>query len=112
MWAKARSKLGALIRPRGDGAVSNEAKMQSFTREKAPLLHTEPGCSDPLPTTNRPPRSPSRKTTSNGPNNDEATPEDHYLAPCSQVDVAAPLLLMRLEKKLQGIAAEELSMSD
>jgi hypothetical protein len=30
MWAKARSKLGALIRPCGDGVVSNEAKMESF----------------------------------------------------------------------------------
>jgi hypothetical protein len=41
-WAKARSKLGALIRLCGDGAVSNEAKMGSFfaRRKKAPLLHT------------------------------------------------------------------------
>ena len=29
MWAKIRSKLGALIRLCGDGAVSNEAKMGS-----------------------------------------------------------------------------------
>jgi hypothetical protein len=62
-----------------------------FTRKKAPLLHTEPGSSDP-PTTNRPPRSCSRKTTRNGPNNDEATPEEHYLAQCSQVDVAVSLV--------------------
>jgi hypothetical protein len=48
-WAKARSKLGALIRLCGDGAMSNEAKMGHFTRGKAPLLHTEPGRSDPPP---------------------------------------------------------------
>jgi hypothetical protein len=30
MWAKVRSKLGALIRLCGDGAVSNEAKMGSL----------------------------------------------------------------------------------
>jgi hypothetical protein len=30
MWAKARSKLGALVRLCGDGAVSNEAKMGSL----------------------------------------------------------------------------------
>ena len=30
LWAKAISKLGALIRLCGDGAVSNEAKMGSF----------------------------------------------------------------------------------
>jgi hypothetical protein len=30
VWAKARSKLGALIRLCGDGAVSNEAKLGSF----------------------------------------------------------------------------------
>jgi hypothetical protein len=54
--AKARSKLGALIRLCGDGVVSNEAKMGSFfTRGKAPLLHTEPGCSDPQPHSRRPP---------------------------------------------------------
>jgi hypothetical protein len=42
VWAKARSKLGALIRLCGDGAVSNEARiMGSLTREKAPLLHTD-----------------------------------------------------------------------
>ena len=33
MWAKARSKLGALIRLCGDGAVSNEATMGSFCTE-------------------------------------------------------------------------------
>jgi hypothetical protein len=42
MWAKARSKLGALIRLCGDGAVSKEAKMNEviiifyFTRKKHP----------------------------------------------------------------------------
>jgi hypothetical protein len=46
VWAKARSKLGTLIRLYGDGAMSNEAKLGSFYTEKAPLLHTEPGCSD------------------------------------------------------------------
>jgi hypothetical protein len=56
MWAKARSKLGALVRLCGDGAVSNdEAKWGHFTRKKAPLLHTEPGCSDPPPHSRRPP---------------------------------------------------------
>jgi hypothetical protein len=33
MWAKARSKLGALIRLCGDGAMSNEAKMGSLFYE-------------------------------------------------------------------------------
>ena len=32
--------------------MSNEAKLGSFYTEKAPLLHTEPGCSDP-PTRSR-----------------------------------------------------------
>jgi hypothetical protein len=113
-WAKARSKLGALIRLCGDGAMSIEAKMGSFYTEKstppahrtgpvrpttalptppvgvpaspwtwakarsklgaligcaerrkwghnclhgkkAPLLHTEPSCSDPPPHFRRPP---------------------------------------------------------
>jgi hypothetical protein len=57
-WAKARSKLGALIRLCGDGAVSNEAKMGSLFiihGKKAPLLHTEPGSSDPPPPHSRRP---------------------------------------------------------
>jgi hypothetical protein len=57
VWVNAGSKLGALIRLCGDGAVSNEAKLGSFfTRKKeAPLLHTEPGSSDPPPHSRRPP---------------------------------------------------------
>jgi hypothetical protein len=42
MWVKARSKLGALIRLRGDGAMSNEAKMGSFifyTEKSTPPAH-------------------------------------------------------------------------
>jgi hypothetical protein len=58
VWAKARSKLGALIRLCGDGVVSNEAKLGSFVlhgKKAAPLLHTEPGSSDPPPHSRRPP---------------------------------------------------------
>jgi hypothetical protein len=58
VWAKARSKLGALIRLCGDGVVSNEeAKLGSFYAEKVPLLHTEPGSPDPPPHSRRPPMS-------------------------------------------------------
>jgi hypothetical protein len=90
-----------LIRLCGDGAVSNEAKLGSFfTREKAPLLHTEPGCSDP-PTSDWPPRNGSRKMTRNGLNIDEATPEEHYLAQFLQVDVAVSLVLMRPENSFK-----------
>jgi hypothetical protein len=40
VWAKARSKLGALIRLCGDGAVSNEAKLGSFyTGQSTPPAH-------------------------------------------------------------------------
>jgi hypothetical protein len=42
MWAKARSKLGALIRPCGDGVVSNVARMGAFDlhgSNNPPLLH-------------------------------------------------------------------------
>jgi hypothetical protein len=58
MWAKARSKLGAVIRLCGDGAVSNEAKkMGSFT-----LLHGEkhPSCTQnrAVPTHHRTPDAP------------------------------------------------------
>jgi hypothetical protein len=38
MWAKARSKLGALIRPCGDGVVSNAARVGSFCMEINPPL--------------------------------------------------------------------------
>jgi hypothetical protein len=40
------------------GESTYEAKMWSFiyfTREEAPLLHTEPGCSEPPPPSRRPP---------------------------------------------------------
>jgi hypothetical protein len=41
-WAKARSKLGALIRLCGDGAVSNEARMGSlYTGKKHPSCTTQ-----------------------------------------------------------------------
>jgi hypothetical protein len=33
VWAKVRSKLGALIRPCGDGVVSNIARMEAFCME-------------------------------------------------------------------------------
>jgi hypothetical protein len=40
MWAKARSKLAALIRPCGDGVVSNVARMGSFFAWKStPSAH-------------------------------------------------------------------------
>jgi hypothetical protein len=57
VWAKAGSKLGALIRPCGDGVVSNEARMGHFTRKQtnSPLLHTEPDCFDPPLHSRRPP---------------------------------------------------------
>jgi hypothetical protein len=37
MWAKARSKLGALIRPCGDGVVLNVARMGSCCMEIHPF---------------------------------------------------------------------------
>jgi hypothetical protein len=49
--------------------------------------------------------------TSNGPNNDQATPEEHYLVQCSHVDVAVSLV-DETGKKLQGITAKELIRSD
>jgi hypothetical protein len=60
VWAKARSKLGALIRLCGDGAVSNEANMGSFythgnKKHPSACLHTEPGSSDSPPHSRRPP---------------------------------------------------------
>jgi hypothetical protein len=57
-WAKARSKPGALIRlsvRRRGGVKRGENKWGHFTRGKAPLLHTEPGCYDPPPRYRRPP---------------------------------------------------------
>jgi hypothetical protein len=55
MWAKARSKLGALIRLCGDWAVSNEAKWGHFTRKK------HPSCTQnrAVPTHHRTPDAPS-----------------------------------------------------
>ena len=57
MWAKARSKLEALIRLCGDGVVSNEARIDRVILHGnySPLMHThthrhtEPDRSDPPP---------------------------------------------------------------
>ena len=60
MWAKATSKLGALIRLCEDRVVSNEARIVgSFCMEiihASPLvMHTEPDRSDPPPHSRWPP---------------------------------------------------------
>ena len=56
MWAKARSKLAALIRPCGDGVVSNVARMGwCFLHGNPPLLHVETDRSDTPPHCRCPP---------------------------------------------------------
>jgi hypothetical protein len=72
--------------------VSNEAKMGSFYTEKAPLLHTHrTGLFRPTDI-----KQAAKKLLPKDGMEwfqlDEAIPEEHYLAQCSQVDVAVSLV--------------------
>jgi hypothetical protein len=58
MWAKARSKLGALVRLCGDGAVSNEAKMGLFCFARGNKKHPSSTQNQAVPTHHRTPDDP------------------------------------------------------